>query len=206
MSKNLPEQSNFIAIGAWNPAIIQPRWLSKYFSNHIPDTCNIEIASVGVVSAFRMSYPKVSIDPNNGRLVFIPKDLSEENMKYIAELSMGIQSKLEHTPLIAAGSNFVFQLEAGESFTLDEIEPEPQIAGLYKDLKEQGKMVSKSIRHTFSLKDYSVNINYDYAGTDRFLRLNFDYQGANSMRLAAEGLVVNFKYSLNLKQQLIRKQ
>jgi hypothetical protein len=207
MSKSLPEQSNFIVIGAWNPAIIQPHWLRKNFSDQIPETCKIKIVSIGVASAVIMSYPKISIDPNNGRLVFIPKDLSEETMKYIAELSMGIQSKLEHTPIIAAGSNFVFQLDAGESFTLDEIEPEPQIDGLYKDMEDKGKIVSKSIRHTLSFKDYSVNITYDYAGSNRLLRINFDYQGqgANTMKRAAEGLVTNFKNSLDLKQQLIRK-
>jgi hypothetical protein len=206
MSKNLPDQSNFLTIGAWNPAIIQPHWLRKYFSGKIPDTCQIEIASVGAISAFRMSYPKVSIDPNNGRLIFIPKELSEESMKYIAELGLGIQGKLEHTPIVASGSNFVYQLEAGESFTLDEIEQEQQIAGLYKNLNEQGKIISKSIRHTFSLKDYSVNITYDYSGSDRLLRVNFDYQGAEPMKRAAEGLVANFKYSLDLQKQLIRKQ
>ena len=130
MSTPIPVQSNFIAIGAWNPAIIQPHWLRKHFSDFIPETCQIEIASVGVASAFRMSYPKVSIDPNNGRLVFIPKELSEEIMKYIADLSIGIQEKLEHTPIIAAGSNVVFQLEAGEIFLLDQIEPEQEVEGL----------------------------------------------------------------------------
>lgn len=206
MSKQIPEQSNFVTIGAWNPAIIQPHWLRKFFSDMIPDTCQIEIASVGAISAFKMSYPKISIDPNNGRLVFIPKELSEESMKYIAELSLGIQAKLEHTPIVASGSNFVFQLEAGESFTLDEIEQEQQIADLYNKQTEQSKIISKSIRHTFSLKDYSVNITYDYTGSDRLLRVNFDYQGADPMKRAAEGLVANFKYSLDLEKQLVRKQ
>jgi hypothetical protein len=205
MSKNLIEQSNFVVIGAWNPAIIQPHWLRQHFSDFIPETCQIEIASVGVASAFRMSYPKVSIDPNNGRLVFVPKDLSEETMKYIADLSMGIQVKLEHTPIIASGSNFVFQLEVGEIFTLDKLEPEQEIEGLYKDLNDHGKIISKSIRHTFSLKDFSVNITYDYVGNDRFLRINYDYQGSNAMKRAAKGLVENFHYSQVLKEQLIRK-
>jgi hypothetical protein len=203
MSKIIPELCNFITIGAWNPAIIQPNWLKKYFPE-IPDTCNIEIASVGVASAFRMSYPKFSIDPNNGRLVFIPKEMSEDLMVYISRLSMGIQTKLEHTPIFASGSNFAFQLIGEESFTLDEIEKDQQIAGLYKDFKEQGNIVSRSIMHTFSLKDYSVNIYYDYKGRDKMLRINFDYHGANPMKRSAEGLVNNYKYSLKLSEKLIR--
>jgi hypothetical protein len=206
MSKDIPNQSNFIAIGAWNPAIIQPHWLRKFFSDKIPETCQIEITSVGVASAIRMSYPKVTIDPNNGRLVFIPKDLSDDTLKYICDLSMGIHGKLEHTPIIAAGSNFVYRLETGEYFSIDEVEKESEILDLYKDLKEQGQLVEKSIRHSFSGNDYTINITYDYSGNDRFLRINFDYRGADPMKRAAEKLIENFKYSLILNKQLIRKQ
>lgn len=204
MCKNIAEQSNFIAIGAWNPAIIQPHWLRKYFSDKIPETCQLEITSVGISSAFRMSYPKVFIDPNNGRLVFIPKDFSEETFTYISELSLSVYSKLEHTPVLAAGSNFVFQLEIGEIFAIDESESD--ISNLYYGFIEQNQIVSKLIRHTLSTKDCSINITYDYLGNDRFLRINFDYQGVDPLKRAAERIVSDYKTSLELKQQLVKVQ
>jgi hypothetical protein len=206
MSKPIPEKSNFIAIGAWNPAIIQPHWLHKYFSDVVPDSCQIEIASIGGATAIRMVYPNVTIDPNNGRLVFIPKELNEEILKYIADLSSGIRTKLEHTPLIAAGSNFVFQLDENEIFTLDEIEQDQQILELYKELKDPGNIVSKTIKHAFSLQNYSINVTYEYVGRDKKLAINFDYQGANPMKRAAEGLVSNYHRALELSGTLIKRK
>ncbi len=206
MSKSLPDQSNFIAIGAWNPAIIQPHWLKKQFPGIVPDNCTIEIASSGSGSSIRMNYEKVIIDPNNGRLILIPKAMDEENLNYIRELGIGIQEKLEHTPITAAGSNFVFKLDPEEIFIVDDIAQDDKILALYGDLPKKGKLISKSIRHTFGLADYSINVNYDCGASARFLRINFEYQGANPMKRAAESLIGNFKHSLQLCSSLIRKK
>ena len=206
MSKPLPEQCNFVAIGAWNPAIIQPHWLKKHFPKQIPDNCGIEIASAGTASSIRMNYEKVIVDPNNGRLILNPKKFDEETMAYIAELALGIYKLLKHTPVGAAGCNFVFKLDPEEVFTVDEIENDDKITGLYNGLGEKGKLVSKAIRHTFGLADCSVNVTHDYVGTERILRLNFDYQKAKAVENASNAFVSNFKYSLELVQKLTRKK
>jgi len=206
MSQPIPEQSNFVAIGAWNPAILQPQWLKKHFPKHIPDNCRIEIASSGNASAIRMNYDRVVIDPNNGRLVLMPKVLDEDTMGYISELAKGIYELLEHTPVGAAGCNFVYKLESGESFTVDDIEKDDKIVELYNGLGERGELVSKSIRHTFSLPDCSINVNYDYIGADRILRMNFDYQKTKAVENAANALVGNYKYSQELVGKLVRKK
>lgn len=206
MSQSIAEQSSFVVIGAWNPAILQPQWLKKHFPKHIPDNCRIEIASSGTASAIRMNYDRVIIDPNNGRLVLTPKVLDEEAMVYISELAKGIYGLLEHTPVVAAGCNFVYKLEPCESFTVDDIEKDERIVDLYNGLGEQGELVSKSIRHTFSLPDCSINVNYDYIGTDRILRMNFDYQKTKSVEKAANSLVYNYRYSQELVGKLVRKK
>ncbi len=205
MSIPLPEESNFIAIGAWNPAIIQPHWLKRHFPDKIPDTAKIEITSVGAGFSFKMDYEKVTIDPSNGRLIFIPKVLNKETMQYIAELCVGIRKKLEYTPIVAAGCNFVFKLEKDESFKIDKIEQEEKIADLYIDLQKKGNLISKSIRHTFGLEDCSVNITYDYSENDKIVRINFDFKGTDPMKRAAEALMDNFEYTNQLIKDIIRK-
>jgi hypothetical protein len=152
-----------------------------------------------------MNYEKIIIDPNNGRLILIPKEFNEETMAYIAELALGMYKLLEHTPVGAAGCNFVFKLDPEEIFTVDEIENDDKITSLYNGLCN-GTLVSKLIRHTFGLADCSVNVIYDYIGTERILRLNFDYQKANSMENASKSFVSNFKYSIELLNKLIRKK
>lgn len=204
MSKPLADQSSFVAIGAWNPAIIQPHWLKKHFPKLIPDNCRIEIASSGLASAIRMNYEKVIIDPNNGRLVLTPKVLNEETMVYISELVTGIYRLLEHTPIGAAGCNFVYKLEPEESFTIDVTEKNDEKINLYNGLVEGGELISKSIRHTLGLTDCSVNINYEYTGAEKILRLNYDYQQSKSVEKASKALVSNFKKSQDLVTKLIR--
>ena len=85
MSKPIPKLSNFIAIGAWNPAIIQPQWLKKEFPTQIPSEFKMQVVA-GVVSSFRIEFEKeFIIDPNGGRLVFIPYNLDDTCLKKIAD-------------------------------------------------------------------------------------------------------------------------
>lgn len=204
MSILLPEESNFVVIGAWNPAIIQPQWLKKEFPSLIPDKFSIRMAA-GPISGFQMVFEKISLDSNGGRLLFTPTKIDEETLSYIADLSNGIQDKLQHTPIGAAGCNFVFKLEESETFTLDDLEGDAQISGLYPFFKDL-QLVTKSVRHSFSVEDHSINIFYDYQGGGmKFLRINFDYQQPpNQMKKAADSLFSNFKHAQEISKNLIK--
>lgn len=203
MSILLPEESQFIVIGAWNPAIIQPQWLKKEFPSLIPDKFSIQFVA-GPISGIQMDFEKIILDPNGGRLLFIPKKIDKETLSYIAELSNGLQDRLHHTPIAAAGCNFVFKLDEAETFTLDDLEGDAQISGLYPFLKDL-QLVTKLVRHTFSAEDHSINIFYDYKGGTKLLRINYDYQQpTNQMKKAADSLLDNFKHAQEISKKLIR--
>jgi len=205
MSKLISEGSNFVVIGAWNPAIIQPAWLKKQFQNLIPDKVIVK-GTAGLVSLLNFDLEKIILDPNGGRLLFIPKIVDEETLKYITELSNGIYDRLKHTPISAAGCNFSFALEENENFSLDEIDKDDQIVGLYAFLKGN-QLVSKSVRHSFSTEDHTININYDYRGKNKVLRINYDYQAPlNPMQKAADALINNFMHAKDLSANLIRSK
>jgi hypothetical protein len=203
MSKPIPDQSNFIAIGAWNPAIIQPQWLKKEFPTLIPEKFNVQIVA-GVVSAFRIEFlDEFILDPNGGRLVFIPKKLDDKILKKIADLGRGIQNLLNHTPIAAAGCNFVFKLEPNEFFKLEKIETDEEIMGLYENIKDSN-LISRSISHALSQEDHTINVTYDFKGQVKHLRINFDYQQPlNAMEVAANALIENFHRACNMCKELI---
>lgn len=206
MSLPLPEKSNLIVIGAWNPAILQHSWLRNEFPALITeDNINIQlVAGAGSVSSYRMEFEKFFLDPNGGRLVFSPKKFELETLKLIADLAQGIREKLQFTPIAAAGCNFSYKLEQNEAFTLDTIEEEDQLKGLYDCFKSQCDLVARGVRHTFSGEDYRININYDYLGDGKILRINFDYQPPiNPMKIAAERYVNNFSRAEEIKESLI---
>lgn len=205
MSKLIPEESNFVVIGAWNPAIIQPAWLKKEFPHLIPDKVIVKVTA-GLVSSLRFDLDKIILDPNGGRLLFIPKKLEEETLNYITELSNGIHDKLKHTPISAAGCNFFFTLDENELFSLDEVEKNDQIMGLY-DFLTGYQLVSKSVQHSFSAEDHKISINYDYQGNARVLRINYDYQAPlNPMQKAADSFIKNYRHALELSKELIRSK
>ena len=205
MSNLVPNQSNLVIIGAWNPAIIQPSWLKKEFPAQIPDSFRVQVVA-GVISSLRIEFEDFIIDPNGGRLVFIPKKFDEKILSDIAKLSNGIQGLLPHTPIAAAGCNFVFSLDPTESFSLDKIETDDQIKSLYGSLKGC-TLAAKSIGHIFSAEDHKISINYDFQGATRFLRINYEYSPPmNPMKRAADSFVQNFYHAQEISKDLIRSK
>jgi len=208
MSKPIPEQSILIAIGAWNPAIIQPKWLRDEFPEIITeDKAGVQIVA-GAVSSFRMEFSKFFLDPNGGRLVFIPKDFEKTTFELIAKLAHGMREKLKYTPIAAAGCNFVFKLEKGEMFTIDDIEQEDKVKARYGCFEKNCNLVGRGIRHTFAGTDYRINVNYDYLDEAKIIRINFDYQppfALNPMKTAAEKLLENFDNAEQIKNSLVNK-
>jgi hypothetical protein len=205
MSILIPEQCSLVIIGAWNPAIIQPAWLKKQFPTQIPDRFRLQVGA-GVGPSIRIDFEDFIIDPSGGRLVFVPKKLDEVILSRIVELSNGIQERLLHTPILAAGCNFVFTLEANESFSLDEIETDMEIKSLYKGLVGFD-LVAKSIGHVFSGEDHTISVNYEFQGTAKSLRLNYDYQAPlNPMKRAADSFIANLHHAEKLSKELIRSK
>jgi hypothetical protein len=205
MSQPLPEQSTFIAVGAWNPAIIQPVWLKKHFPTRTPPEIKLQFVTGGIFS-FRLDFGDFFLEPVIGRLVFIPKQLDEKTLEKIADLSNGIIEKLEHTPITAAGCNFVFKLETNEHIDVEQMEPDDKIKSLYPNMRAGNTFVSKSMVHTFSFEDYQINFKYDLNSKSRILFINYHYPqpSADSMKKAANSLVQHYKDASEMVKNLIK--
>jgi hypothetical protein len=202
MSKIITEKCNFIVIGAWNPAIIQPQWLKKEFPTLIPENFNVQVVA-GVVSSFRIEFPdEFVLDPNGGRLVFIPKKMDDTILNKIADLGRGIHKALSHTPIAAAGCNYVFKLEQNEFFKLEKIETDEEIDNLYQNIGRD--IVARSIRHVISEEAHTINLNYEFKGMEKELHVNFNYPGQlDSMKVAADSLLTNYQRAKDMCKELI---
>lgn len=209
MSKLLPEQSNLIIIGAWNPAIIQPNWILQEFSDIIAEKeVGVQIVA-GAISSFRMEFSNFFLDPNGGRLVFIPKNFENNTLEIISKLALGIRDKLKYTPITAADCNFAFNLEQGETFALDDIAEEEQIRSLYSNFQKDFDLIGRGIRHTFAGADFRINLNYDYTDEGNQLRVNFDYQNPfalDPMKSAAEKFITNQAEAKVIFESLVKRK
>jgi hypothetical protein len=195
-----PQRSNYVVIGAWNPAIIQPEWLRKEFPEIVPESIGIEI--IGPSITVRYDIGNIFLEPSSGRLIFSTKEVNEKTLSSISELSNGIADRLQYTPISAAGCNFCFSLESNERFYQDELDNNKQILDLFGGVA----IVSRSIQHTYSLDNHDINIFYDYKGNERELRFNFDYRTPKTaMRDASNMLQDNFETALKLVQKIIIK-
>lgn len=202
MAQLIAEKSNLIAVGSWNPAIIQPAWLRKEFPEIIPPTFNIELT--GPLVSVRYDFGFCLMTPAANRLLFIPKTVDVDTLVKIAALGKGIYERLKYTPIAAAGCNFFFQLDKNEKFKSEEIEMIPDISNLPQKLVKS-ELTSRTISHTFSKDDFNINVTYEISGIERFLIINFDYQHPQqALVMAANSFVDNFGCANELANNLIR--
>jgi hypothetical protein len=196
--------TSFVAVGAWNPAIIQPNWLHKEFPKIITDAnAPILIMPGGMASGFRLEYNNFSIEVSGARLVFMPRYFEISAFQLIKSLALGIHEKLYHTPIVAAGNNFAFELKGNEMFRLNEFEKEEDIRNLYS-FNGGYSFVAKTTCHTIANKDCKININYI---SNNILSLNFDYSSpaiSAPMETAAGKLEEDFHEANNIKNLLVK--
>ncbi|TET35853.1 MAG: hypothetical protein E3J72_10130 [Planctomycetota bacterium] len=202
------ESCNFLINGAWNPAIFTIEWLSENFSSLLANHEFETQMRLGGPSEFRQKVIhknkeyEVNIYPNPSRLLFQPEQVNEKSLGFIQELSSQIVHTLEHTPLTAAGSNFVYRLTQGERFCANEIERSEKqketfaIAGLEE-------LTSKKLQYTFSFPEYEINIIYNFLGDSKTLQYNFHYE--HKQVLAIENVISDFARSMKFNEKLIKE-
>jgi len=203
MSELLVNQCNLVVIGAWNPAIIQPSWLKKEFPHIIKeDTATIQ-AVLGSSAPLQFEIEKkVIIASSHSNLTFTPQKVDDETLDFISKLSSGIQEKLPHTPITAAGCNFVFKLGENEYFKIDDLEKNDTLNEFYNNLSLP-ELTSKNVHHTLAFEDYCLNIRYSYNGRNKIIQYNYDYRQSLPMKKAADSLQKNYDKSTELNSKLI---
>jgi hypothetical protein len=202
MPTPIPEKSNFVAIGDWNPAIIQPKWLKEQFSRLVPDDVPLIFTTVGGTPSVVLDLGAFLLDPNGGRVIVTPKTSDEDTWSLISELMSGISKKLEHTPISAAGCNFTYRLDEGEKFEIEE-------SKYSNDANEYTKMeltncIERTIQRTFSFEDYNINLAFLSSEKEQILRINYHYQSPiDAIVVALNRLLENYRGALELCSKLI---
>lgn len=201
MSQLIPNKSSFVAIGAWNTAIIQPNWLRREFPTLVPKEFDI-LFLPGISRLLRFDIKNIFLEPSESSLVFIPKKIDDDTLDFISKLSIGIKKKLPFTPVISAGINFCFKLDENENFNIKDIDNIDESKQIYEqvDLKE---IVGKETRHTFSFSNYQLNIIYKINGNSKSIQYNYHYDRDAPIESISKSLKGHYKSSLELNNNLI---
>lgn len=98
-----------VVLGAWNPSILTPDWLSKYkiidSSPKEPPSLNLELA------AHRLTF---SVGGLNWSVDHTRLELRVNELRDVGQYAARILGLLSHTPVRSIGTNFVFLCPAGE--------------------------------------------------------------------------------------------
>jgi hypothetical protein len=204
MSKLLPEQSNLIIIGSWNPAIIQHQWLKSEFPEWIEKEPTGAYLLQGDIQTLKLDYGDFAVQVNQQNLIFTFSRDDDEILDRVSNLTKGIYGKLKHTPVLAAGCNFVYELAPGECFNVGEGSEESKKV----EAALEGYLISsRELRYGFSGEDHSVNIRL-HLGASKKLHLNYDYRAPREIvvELMTGRLKVHLAHSKNMVKKFIRTE
>ena len=148
--------------------------------------------------------------PENGRIYANPLNESEKSIKYIENFMSKLYNLLPHTPIIALGNNFNYELETKEDYLEKFISNKSDITKFYKKFGAEfigDYEVMKSLKFPKHDTDLILNIKFISKNNKRYLNFNYHYQidgNSNKIKNSIKKYFRNFKYSLKIKSKLIR--
>lgn len=96
--------------GAWNPAILTPDWVAeKIFGDRSPVQVELGFTIGSDERVITFSERHVMLRISAARLAVMPTMLADNALRVTSEVAVKVLQVLNHTPVHAAGVNFVFK-------------------------------------------------------------------------------------------------
>lgn len=171
MAKIDLQNTNLTIVGHWNVAIITPPWIQTQFpefkvTEDIPLEIGINIRDI------RFTIKDLVINPSPNRLIISPKVETNECFESLILLMSGIIEKLNHTPMIAVGSNFAYVLDKSEEIVPIQGDAE-RLDEYYSKIgkKFSGNFVSQ---HVLVENDMEITVFYNLSPSARIVTFNYN--------------------------------
>ncbi len=167
---------NIVIVGAWNPAIINPPWLSKEIfevPEDVDEPVKLEL-STNPLDPPKLTIRDVAFIGKRDLLVLSPSNFTEANFKSVEDKARIILDKLPHTPITAFGQNFEF---FGETATVDDTDVFDfednihELLGLI-DYSLESTNISKTLR----FENHVLNFTRILSGSSLTVKFNFHYE------------------------------
>lgn len=191
--------TNVVAVGIWNPAILSPDWVARVvFGRPRGVEVPIEIEMpIRLGAPWRFTIDGFRFIPHRNRLVISPRETSAELLVRTEQLLKTILRALPHTPITALGYNFHFVEDEPreahlEPFTLqtrhlvDHLERQIEIQGqaLVTSIRVEGRVLN--LKREIDEGRVKVEFNFHYAGDTSELLAIPDGRLADDFRLSME--------------------
>jgi hypothetical protein len=162
-----PEPINIVIVGAWNYAIFNPQWVSKYLFDG--NEINAEVA-VNTGYSYKISYKDIIFFVIENKLIITAKKPNDEVLTEMETLAYKIADFLPHTPVQAFGFNLKIKSEEVPDFKnwFSNLNDEPFKKRDYNIQAEEKKILFRKNDYdlTFGLTKridgYFFDINYNF--------------------------------------------
>ncbi len=146
--------------------------------------------AIGSSTNVRALLSELFFMPTNDTFLINPSKENNSLFSLADKAATKLYSTLPHTPIIAIGYNFSYELEGNETFNFKPDFNLSRLERTYNDIK--GKALSNStIKHSLSLDNYQhLNLNLSFHSLEEklFLLMNYHYQADNNKTVINEAL------------------
>jgi len=195
-------QTSLVIIGAWNPAILNPEWLTKEIFKKAVDSktpVRMEFATNPVMPP-KYTIEDITFVPGMDRLMIIPQNLEDINLQSVEEKAIELLNTLSHTPILAFGQNYEFTVnDLGEKILSDFTKINETIINHV----EQKELVTSQITTSHKNGNSLLHFTRIFSKGSMLLKFNFHYD-VISAHDAIEKMKGAFVKNINTIKQILR--
>ena len=175
MAKRKFSHADIVIVGAWNKSIINPIWLCKQFPSIIKNPTDIKSELlIGSSNIYRYTINDVVIEIGSDKLIVILEKETRDKLHFISKISSLIFSNLPHTPIIAVGHNFIYDLKKEEINTIDNLFDNDIYESMLKKINSENP-IEQQVQFAFAYQDNRLNISFQNRTDSKIISFNYHY-------------------------------
>lgn len=168
---------SIIVLGAWNPSIFSPEWVSNYLLNDKEENVEIAFSIDDPTAPRKITFEGITLFPGRRQLHLTSSIPNLDGIKKCSEVLLKVLSQLGHTPIFKAGLNFSFSEEGSNQALVDALSPsdDPSILDGYSI---NNTRIDRSLSSN-SNNDYVLNLSIAQKEDAYSISFNFHYESVD---------------------------
>lgn len=211
MSKFLLNEATYVVVGAWNLAILNPRWIASEILK-LPEGTQFPIEmAIGPSISLKANISDLFIVPGSDRIIVNPSKEDKALFKLADKVVNDLYATLPYTPITAIGYNFVYELEEDEAFAIAMNFDAAQYGDVFKTFGAAAGSASM-VQHSLALYEDAyvvLNLVQKIEVRKKVVSMNYHYQINNDKEKVKHSLnkfLSNYEHSQTVISKLIKKE
>jgi hypothetical protein len=194
------DKLNIVLVGAFNPAILTPKWIAQNALGYGPDQA-FQVEFVAPVTGFggvpTFTFDGIAYSPSFQSVTFhLANSNTMEARQRVLSVVVSILSKLPHTPVQGVGLNFGFTVPNPTAQLQALAKAHDELSEALSNGESDGEIVARSWSNTVTWKGALVTMQLLASGPSVSIDANFHYN-ASSAAAAVEALQGDGVYELH---------